>query len=133
MAMAIRKTQPTVPKKRPTKKPDYLAWLHTLPCVVTGRLGVEAAHLSTAEPWYGHYGRAKGTKAPDIFALPLHPDEHRIQHSMAEMEYWHEYVNPHILALILWAIYSMYDEQEATERASARIYAGLPNGDEMPW
>jgi len=116
-----------MPKKRPEKKKDYLAWLHTLPCVLTGRHGVEAAHTSTAAPEYGHYGRSKGTKAADLFALPLCPEAHRESHGENEMGFWfRNNINPHELALVLWAIYSQYDEYEATERARYRIMLGLP-------
>lgn len=112
----------SMPKKRPEKRKDYLAWLHNLPCVVTGQYGVEAAHTSTAAPEYGHYGRAKGTKAADIFALPLSKAMHHDSHQMNEMRWWGmRGINPHELALVLWAIYSQYDEYEATDRATARI------------
>lgn len=114
------------PKKRPSKEKGYLAWIHTLPSCVSGIMGVEAAHTSTANPWYGHYGRAKGTKAPDIFALPLTMMEHQESHRGNEEEWWaRRGVNPHELALTLWAIYSMYEEYEATQRATARILQGI--------
>lgn len=117
----------SMPKKRPEKRKDYIAWLHTLPSCISGRYGVEAAHTSTANPFYGHHGRAKGTKAPDLYALPLTPEEHRESHSGNELHWWESRgVNPWMLALTLWALYSMYDEYEATERATARIMEGLP-------
>lgn len=114
------------PRRRPAKKSDYLAWLHNLQCCVTGVNGVEAAHVSFPAPWYAHYGRGKGTKAPDLFALPVSPDEHRRQHNQNEREYWAEKgIDPHLLGLTLWAIYSNYDEPDATDKARARINAGL--------
>lgn len=114
------------PRRRAEKKPAYLSFLHTLPCCVTGQSGVQAAHLSFADPWYGHYGRGRGTKAPDLFALPLSPEQHSKSHSMNEEAYWLETgVNPHLLALTLFAIWSNYDEYDATERATARILAGI--------
>lgn len=127
MAFRIATTpfEPT-PKKRPAKRKSYLAWLHSLPCVVTGRHGVEAAHVSFAAPLYGHYGRAKGTKAPDRFALPLSKAEHVRQHSMNEQIYWLSVgINPHELANTLFGIFSDYDEYEATDRATSRIISGL--------
>lgn len=133
MALAFKKAEPYFPKKRPPKEPAYLNWLHKLPCAVTGRHPVEAAHVSFASPWHGHYGRAKGTKAPDQFAVPLAPHMHASQHEVGEKKFWHEWqIDPHQLALTLWAIYSMYDEAEATERATARIYGGIAKaGDEI--
>ena len=115
-----------IPKRRPEKKPQYLMFIRVLPCCVTGRYGVEAAHLSTADPIYGHYGRAKGTKASDRWVLPLNPDEHRRQHSGNEMAYWQSVgVNPHELALVLHGIWTDYDENTAIDRATARIMQRL--------
>lgn len=125
--IAPQSTSFTPPKKRPEKRKNYLAWLHTLPCVITGQYGVEAAHTSFASPEHGHYGRARSTKAADIFALPLCSYHHAASHSMNEEQWWAKQgKNPHEIALVLWAIYSQYDEYEATERATARIMQGLP-------
>jgi hypothetical protein len=121
------------PRKRPAKRAGYIAWLHTLPCCVTGQAGVQAAHLSYASPWHGHYGRAKGTKAPDRFALPLCDAEHRRQHAMNEEAYWQGVgINPHELALTVFGLFNDYDEHEATKRASARIFAGLASAGRYP-
>lgn len=123
MAFEIRKAQePYFPAKKPRKNAGYLSFIRKLPCCVTGRYPVEAAHLSFAAPKYGHYGRGKGSKAPDRWALPLHPDEHRKQHSMGERDYW-EGENPHVLALTIWGLFSdMGDDAElfATAIINAR-------------
>lgn len=121
MAFQIRPREDTYfPKKKATKNKGYLAWLHELPCVVSGRYGVEAAHLSYANPRYGHYGRGRGTKASDMWALPLCSDEHRSQHSGSELTYWSEVgENPHSLAVVLWAIYSQYGEEGTPFAVSA--------------
>ncbi|TCL70604.1 DUF968 domain-containing protein [Rhizobium sp. BK251] len=130
--VAHTKIEP-VPHRRPGKRKDYLAWLHTLPCVVTGQSVVEAAHVSFSAPWHGHYGRAKGTKAPDRFALPLCKSEHDRQHSMNERAYWDSVgINPHELANTLFGIFSDYDEYEATERAKSRILSGLAVSERLP-
>ncbi len=114
------RTEAYFPKAKSKKDKGYLAWLHQLPCVVTGRYGVEAAHLSYANPRYGHYGRARGTKASDLWALPLCPEEHRIQHSGSEITYWSEVgENPHSLAVVLWAIYSQYGDEGTPFAVSA--------------
>ena len=115
MAFEIRKSAPiTFPKRKPAKSKDYLSFLHSLPCVVTGATTVQAAHVSFAAPRYGHYGRGRGTKAPDRFALPLSPEEHARQHSMNEAAYWSAVgINPHILALTLWGLFTdMGDDAE---------------------
>lgn len=120
------------PKTRPKKRGDYLAFLHQLPCVVTGRYEVQAAHVSYASPMHGHYGRAKGTKAPDRFALPLCKDEHDKQHGMNEQAYWRSVgINPHELANTLWGLFCDYDEAEAVARCTARISQGLAMAGRM--
>lgn len=125
--------QEAPPKRRPAKRSDYLSWLHSLPCCVTGRNDVEAAHVSFSQTWYGHYGRARGTKAPDLFALPLCKSEHGRQHGMNEREYWLSAgIDPHLLGITLWAIYSNYDVHEATERGGSRIMAGLAAANRLP-
>lgn len=115
MAFEIRKAAPIAfPKRKAAKSKDYLSFLHSLPCVVTGATTVQAAHVSFAAPRYGHYGRGRGTKAPDRFALPLSPEEHARQHSMNEAAYWASVgINPHILALTLWGLFTdMGDDAE---------------------
>lgn len=127
MAMRIAKSAPAYfPKRKPAKSKAYLAWIHELPCVVTGRHGVEAAHLSFAATEYAHYGRAKGRKAPDRWALPLCSQEHHKQHDMGdERAYWqHTGINPHILALVIYGLWSEMGE-DATEAATAVIMQGV--------
>lgn len=114
-----------IPKAKPIKNREYLAFIHRLPCVVTSRFGVEAAHLSFADRRYGHYGRGKGTKAPDRWALPLCDEEHTKQHQMSERDYWrHVGINPHELALTLFGIWIEYPEDEAERLCTDRIIEG---------
>lgn len=121
--------QDLIPNKRPEKRKDYLAFIRYLPCCVTGRFGVQAAHVSFASPWHGHFGRAKGTKAPDRFALPLTPEQHELQHSGklgSEQAYWlHHGIDPHELANTLWGLFCDYEPDEAAVRCAARINQGL--------
>ena len=109
MAFEIRKENVTsFPKAKAAKSKGYLAFVHELPSVISGRSPVEAAHLSTANPYWMHYGRGKGTKAADRWVLPLTSDEHSSQHNFpgGEMAFWHaQQINPHELATILWGAY----------------------------
>lgn len=114
------------PKQRPQKRKGYLAFIHSLPCVVTGRYEIQAAHVSYASAMHGHYGRGKSTKAPDRFALPLCADEHARQHNMNEQAYWLSVgINPHELANTLWGLFCDYDESEAVALCTKRINQGL--------
>lgn len=133
MAFEIRKTEfQSIPKRKPQKSKDYLSFIHRLPCVVTGATVVEAAHLSYAAPQYGHYGRGKGSKAPDRWVLPLSPDEHRRQHSGNEMAYWRSVgINPHILCLTIYGLFSEMGE-DAEPFASAIINQQLAVNGRLP-
>ena len=126
--MAFRiapKTIEPVRKGKPKKEADYLSALHLLPCCVTGRNGVEAAHVSFAAPFYGHLGRGKGQKAADRWALPVNPDDHRRQHSMGEREFWMAVgIDPHLLALRIHGLWTEYGD-EFVPFATAMIMDGI--------
>lgn len=130
IAAAI-KPDPT-PKMKPAKSKGYLHFLHSLPCVVSGAREVQAAHLSMAAPKYAHYGRGKGHKAPDRWALPLSADEHARQHQIGEERFWSESgINPHVLALTLWGLWSdMGDDAEPF--AIAIINQSLAQAGRLP-
>jgi hypothetical protein len=100
----------------PVKSRTYLAWLHTLPCVVSGRSPVEAAHVNFANQAFGAHGRGKGQKASDRWALPLHPEIHREQHRSNEQEWWHSQgINPHLIATILWGLWKERGDDATAE------------------
>lgn len=93
-------------KAKPKKDADYLSWIHDLPCCVSGRRPVEAAHVSFANPRAGATGRGKSQKASDRFALPLHESLHRAQHAENEQKFWSDRgIDPHYLALALYGAY----------------------------
>jgi hypothetical protein len=84
----------------------YLEWIRELPCIVTRRIGVEAAHISFPAPEYGKLGRGLSRKESDRWAIPLIPEEHRNQHAIGEREYWKVVgINPCIVALALYGAY----------------------------
>lgn len=94
-------------KAAPVKSSKYLAFIRTLPCVISGEMPVEAAHLSKAAPEWGHAGRGKGQKASDRWALPLSPRLHQEQHAMSEMAFWKKHgVDPHRIACVIWGLWS---------------------------
>jgi len=120
------------PKSKPVKRSDYGAFIRSLPCCVTGRRPVEGAHLSYAAPHFGHYGRGRGTKAPDRWMLPLCPEEHRRQHAGGEADYWYGVgLNPHVLALTLFGLWSDLGD-EAEPFAVAIINQHLASRGNLP-
>lgn len=125
MALQIRKsptafqqTAPKLTKKQREKSDGHLSFIRTLPCVVTGKRPVHAAHIR-----YGDWSKGKpetgmGEKPHDRYAVPLHPDEHSKQHSMNERDYWVAVgIDPIILASLLWA-------NTGDEEACEQIIAG---------
>lgn len=117
------------PKAKARKNGDYISFLHKLPSCISGEYGVQSAHVSFANPWFGSWGRGKQTKVHDLFTLPLTEREHALQHSCklgSEEQFWIAHgINPHELCVTLFGIYSNYDEYEAIDRAIARINQGL--------
>lgn len=98
--------QPTGKASKRVEKPAYLDFIRDLPCIVTRKLGVDAAHISYADPRAGKLGRGKSSKESDCWAVPLHPDEHRRQHGMDEREYWRSVgIDPVQTAAFLHAAY----------------------------
>lgn len=121
MSKIANQSQAYFPKVKPAKKADYLSFLHTLPCCVTGRYGVEAAHVSFAAPEYLHYGRGMGHKADDRWALPLSSEAHRAQHSANERDWWaSQGIDPHLLALVIYGAWSAMGD-DAEQYCAARI------------
>lgn len=134
MAFEIRKPPlAPSPKSKPVKRGAYLDFIRRLPCAVSGTRPVEAAHLSTANPPLGHWGRGKGSKVSDRWTLPLSPDAHIQQHRMNELGFWASHgIDPHVLALTLFGIWSDLDEDEALIRAEAIINQGLAQRGKLP-
>jgi hypothetical protein len=57
----------------PARDEKYLAWVRTLPSVVSGRTGCVAHHIT------GHGLKAVGGKVCDYMTIPLLHDEHDAQ------------------------------------------------------
>lgn len=97
---------PSKGQKRPRREDGkHLAWIRTLPCLVTGKRPVEAAHIRYADPVYGKRDVGKQEKPDDRWVVPLHPDMHREQHSGSEKAFWLKHgIDPCRAALALYAI-----------------------------
>ena len=96
---------PVSKKRRPREHDDkHLAFIRTLPCVLTGKRPVEAAHVRYADPAYGKRETGKSEKPHDKWTVPLSPEKHREQHDMNEREFWARHgVDPLRVAAALWA------------------------------
>lgn len=132
MAYEIVKAPALAPVKRNSSRGSsdektYFGFIAQLPCCVSGVFGVQVAHLSSASPEHGHYGRGKGTKVHHRWTLPLSPALHDEQHRGGEMTFWKaKGIDPHALALKLYGLWSEYG-QDAVEPACRLIRLHRPS------
>lgn len=120
-------------RKRVTDE-QHLRWLRTLPCVITGRRPVEAAHIRFADPSYAKRETGMAEKPDDRWALPLSPALHREQHAGSERLFWAKYgIDPCKVAAALYGV-SGDDEQAEiiirTAQDSARRMV-IPSSDPL--
>ena len=104
---------PSKGQKRPRKHDEtHLKWIRTLPCIITGAYGVEAAHIRYAAPQYGKNETGMGEKPDDRWTIPLAPEMHREQHAMNERAFWLKHgIDPCRVSLALYAVTG--DEEQA--------------------
>lgn len=87
------------------KDDNHLAFIRTLPSVVSGAWPTEACHIRTGSAEHNKKKTGKGQKPSDAWVLPLTPEEHREQHSGSEIAFWNRHgINPFDLASKLYAV-----------------------------
>lgn len=108
---------------------DYLAWVHQLPCLTTGRhCPVEAAHIRYSDLRYGKRQTGMGTKPDDRWVVPLSPEEHRDQHAHGERAWWEaKRIDPVLVAALLYSHF-LADDLEAAEAVCVSARQGLIPG-----
>ena len=100
----LRQRQPRI------KDANHLAWIRTLPCLVTGRRdGIEAAHVRYSDPRFAKRQVGIGEKPDDRWTVPLHHEMHRTgsdaQHSANERSWWRARgIDPVIVAAALYSV-----------------------------
>ncbi|ALN73565.1 hypothetical protein [Aureimonas sp. AU20] len=101
---------------------DHLAFIRTLPSVVSFQTGVEACHIRFGEPLHRKPKTAGGRKPDDWHVLPLTPEEHREQHSMNERHWWTRqgFTDPVGVALKLYEVTGQFNEAIEIIRAARR-------------
>lgn len=90
---------------------QHLAFIRTLPSIISGGYGCEACHIRFGDPRYRKAKTPMGRKPDDAYTLPMLPEEHREQHSGNERAFYARYgiADPCGLAL---AIYDVTGEHE---------------------
>ncbi len=88
---------------RRIEDPAHLAFIRTLPSVVSGALGCEACHIRAGSAVHKKKHTGMAQKPDDCWTLPLTPSEHREQHSENEMAFWRRHeIDPFELAKKLY-------------------------------
>ncbi|MGH6725120.1 MAG: hypothetical protein ACREB8_01075 [Pseudolabrys sp.] len=100
----------TLRQRRPrVQDAAHLAWIRTLPCLVTGRReGIEAAHVRYSDPRFAKRQAGIGEKPDDRWTVPLHHETHRTgpeaQHNSNERAWWvARGIDPVMVAAALYA------------------------------
>jgi hypothetical protein len=78
------------PKVNPVRDREYLDWLRTQPCIITGRRGddIDPAHIGTL---------GKGIKSSDDEAVSLSNEYHRMAHDKGEMSVFRAFLPKDVL------------------------------------
>ncbi|WP_310619644.1 DUF968 domain-containing protein [Flexibacterium corallicola] len=93
---------PSGKKQKRLEDPKHLAFIRTLPCLITGKYGVDACHIRYADPLYRKAGTPKARKPDDAWTVPMVREKHDEQHSMEERLFWRKYnMNPLEIAYAL--------------------------------
>lgn len=78
---------------------QHLKFIRSLPCVITNRMNVEAAHIRR-----GNDG-GTGIKPSDCFVVPLSQEEHARQHQIGELKFWYPYGGYETASVMAKALY----------------------------
>lgn len=101
----------------------HLAFIRTLPSVLSGLMGCEACHIRYGDPMYRKKHTGKSQKPDDAWTLPLTPEEHRNQHSENEKQWWtNRGIDPLALARRLYEVSGNRDAAVAIINQSRQLY-----------
>lgn len=101
--------EPPTRQRRPRRSAlVHLAWIRTLPCLVTGQRGnVDAAHIRYGDRRLGKPAVGMGEKPEDRWTVPLlhslHVGDGNSQHANGEKSWWQSHgIDPVVVALALF-------------------------------
>ncbi|KZL17630.1 hypothetical protein PsAD2_02966 [Pseudovibrio axinellae] len=112
---------PSGKEKKRKKDEGHLAFVRKLPCLITGRYGVDPCHIRYGDPLYNKSRTGKATKPDDCWVVPMIREKHDEQHSQNEHLFWKtQGIDPLAVARDLYAISG---DEEAAQRiiAAARV------------
>ena len=79
----LGKASPRKPRRGPARDYRYKAWIRSLPSMVSGKHGCEAAHTGS--------DGGMSMKASDYTCVPLTPEEHREYHQIGRASFERKY------------------------------------------
>lgn len=68
----------------------HLAFIRTLPSVLSGSLGCDPCHIRYGDPVYRKKRTGKGQKPDDAWTVPMTRAEHDDQHANNEAAWWRQ-------------------------------------------
>ena len=111
------------------KRPEHLAFIRKLPCVICGGEGqIEAAHVRMNDASRGKV-QAVGQKPDDRWTVPLCAYHHRMgpkaQHAMGERQFWELHqIDPLRLAELLFETSPDQEKGALIARQARRLAPG---------
>lgn len=104
---AFSVSRPKVKKQKRAHAEEHLKWIRTLPCLVSGKRPVHAAHIKYPDQRFAKRSVGIGEKSDDRWTVPLHPDFHTdgpdAQHNANEKAWWEaKGIDPILVASALW-------------------------------
>ncbi|MEF2073537.1 hypothetical protein [Consotaella aegiceratis] len=104
---------PSDKSQRRIRDEQHLAFIRSLPSIISGLYGCEAAHVRYGDPRYRKKRTGRGQKPDDCWCVPLTPEEHRDQHAENEALWWvKQGIDPLAIAQRLYAVSG--DEESST-------------------
>jgi hypothetical protein len=95
---------PTIQKRPRIRDGRHLAFIASLPSVINGFYGCDAAHIRMGNPSWGKRETGGAEKAGDMWTVPLTRSQHDEQHACGdERVYWANVkIDPFKVAAALW-------------------------------
>ncbi|PBB75166.1 hypothetical protein CK227_10260 [Mesorhizobium sp. WSM4308] len=101
--------------------PAHLAFIRKLPSVLSGAYGCEACHIRSGSALHRKKHTGGQQKPDDAWTLPLTPDEHKEQHSGAELEFWRSRgIDPFELAIKLYEVTGQIEAAETIIKSARK-------------
>jgi hypothetical protein len=93
-------------KIKPIRSEKHRRFIASLPCVISGRSDVQAAHIRRGNVC------GTGLKPGDNCCVPLSIEEHAKQHVIGELRYWYPYGGYEKATVLAKSLYAVSGDRE---------------------